>query len=257
MKLLYTLLLNLLFVCTATYVKAQTISFPDENFKAALIAQELDINNDGAIQKSEVVNVKKLHINNFGISSVEGIKNFTSLEDFAFLNNNLKIVDLEGMRNLKYVYGIGNEIIQLKLKGCTNVEVIFMDQNQLSTLDLTGLTELRDIRISVNKLQRIDLRNKPKLEKVELFRNQIAEFKIGEALALKDLDLSKNLITEIDLRPFTQLVEVDLDGNPLRKIYVTGLSKLEKLYLEPPFNTMTSITQLNTCGLISLKECKW
>lgn len=257
MKLLYTLLINLLFVCSASYIKAQTISFPDENFKAALIAEGIDSNNDGEIQKSEAANVKELRVNDAGISSLDGIKNFTSLENFNFLNNDVEIVDLEGLRNLKYVYGINNKITQLKLKGCTSVEVIFMDQNQLSILDLTELTELRDIRISVNNLQRIDLRNKPKLEKVELFRNQIADFKIGEALGLKYLDLSKNLITEIDLRPFTNLLEVDLDGNPLRKLYVTGLTKLEKLYCEPPFNTASSITQLNTCGLVSLKEYKW
>ncbi|MVT06713.1 leucine-rich repeat domain-containing protein [Chitinophaga tropicalis] len=256
MKLIYIFLTNLLLGYSITHVKAQTISFPDENFKEALIAEGLDANNDGNIQKSEIADVKKLHVNNANISSVVGIKNFTNLENFAFLNNDLKTVDLEGMKNLKFVYGNGNQITELKLKGCTMVEVIFMDQNQLSTVDLTGLTELRDIRINVNKLQRIDLSNKPKLEKVQLFRNKLIEFKANGSLELKDIDLSNNLITEVDLRLFTKLVLVDFTNNPLRKINVTGLSKLETLYCEPISQT-SYITQLNTCGLISLKELKW
>ncbi|MDM1555541.1 hypothetical protein HX126_13320 [Chryseobacterium indologenes] len=193
MKSVTIILINL--YLSILTVNAQIINFPDENFKAALIAQGLDTNKDGNLQKAEVINIKKLHVNNANISSVVGIKNFTNLEDFAFLNNNLTTVDLEGMRNLKYVYGINNKITQLKLKGCFSLQVIFMDQNELSTLDLSGLAELKDIRINVNKLQLIDLSKKPKLENVQLFRNQIAKFKADDSYDIKVLDLSRNLLT--------------------------------------------------------------
>lgn len=257
MKSIYIILIKLLVLCNLINAKAQIITFPDQNFKAALIALGLDTNNDGNIQKSEIANVKKLDVGNYGITSLVGIKHFTNLENFLFYDNKISTVDLEGMHSLKYIYGIDGATTQLKVKGCVNLEEIIMDNNQLTSLDLTGLTALSDIRASRNNLKRIDLRDKPKLWMVQLFRNEISDFKIGPAPELKHLYLYKNFISEIDLRPFTQLLEADLDGNPLTKVYVTGLSKLEKLNLEPPFNTPSAIKQLNTSGLVSLKEYKW
>lgn len=257
MKLIAILLINLSLYLAVVDLKAQSINFPDEQFKAALIAQGIDANGDGKIQKSELTQIKKLHVNNADISSLEGIKNFISLEELAFLNNHLTTVDLEGMQNLKYVYGNNNKIKRLLLKGCTNLQVIFMDQNELSALDLSGLAALRDIRINVNKLTSIDLSKKTKLERVNLFKNQLTAFKAEGSFELKELDLSNNQITEIDLRPFSQLKDADLNGNPLQKINVTGLAALERLYFEPPIFRASAITQFNTSGLINLKEYKW
>ncbi|KMQ61366.1 hypothetical protein ACM46_15160 [Chryseobacterium angstadtii] len=257
MKPIHIFLIHLFLYSGIVTLKAQNISFPDENFKAALIDQGVDTNGDGNIQKSEAAPIKKLHVNNANISSLVGIKNFTGLEELAFLDNRLTSADFEGMKNLKYLYGNNNKLTQLKLKGCTNLEVIFMDQNELSALDLSGMVQLRDIRINVNKLRSIDLSRKPKLEKVMLFRNELTQFKADESPELKELDLSRNQITEMDLRRFSRLKEADLNGNPLRKINVTGLGALEKLYCEPAPFAPALIKQMNTSGLVSLKEYKW
>lgn len=131
-----------------------------------------------------------------------------------------------------------------------------MDNNQLSFIDLTGLTELIEIDINWNKLQSIDVSDKPKLKKVYLWDNHLTDFKANGSLELKDLKLNRNFIEEIDLRPFVKLVSIDLNDNPLRKIDVTGLTALETLYCEG-INRTCYLTQLNTSGLISLKECKW
>lgn len=256
MKRIYILLLNLLLVCGTTAVKAQTITFPDANFKAALINQGFDTNNDGNIQKSEVAGVKKLYVPKSNITSLVGIKNFTSLEDFGFYYNQVKTVDLEGMRSLKFVYGFNNEITQIKVKGCTSLEELALDNNQLTFIDLTGLKELLELDINWNSLQRIDLSNLPKLKKAYLWDNQLIEFKANGSQELKDLKLFKNFIEEIDLRPNINLISVDLTDNPLRKINVTGLTALETLSCEG-INRKSFLTQLNTTGLISLKECKW
>ena len=256
MKLLYIVLVNLVFVYAAVDVKAQTISFPDKNFKDALIDLGLDTNKDGNIQKSEVANVKELYVVKAGITSLAGIKNFTSLEDHGFYENKLKTVDLEGMKTLKFIYGFRNEITQIKLKGCSNLEILALDNNELSSIDLNGLTKLREIDINWNKLQRVDLSDTPKLVKAWLWDNQITSFKANGSPELKDLKLNKNLIEEIDLRPLTQLISVSLNDNPLRKVNVTGLSALETLNCEG-IGRRSFLTQLNTSGLISLKECKW
>lgn len=135
MKLVYIITAQILFMLGVSHIKAQAISFPDPNFKAAVIAAGVDTNNDGNIQKSEAAKVKKLYVNNAGITSLVGIKNFTGLEDFGFFENKVKTVDLEGMKNLKFVYGFRNEITQVKLKGCTNLVEVALDNNLLSSFD--------------------------------------------------------------------------------------------------------------------------
>lgn len=255
MKLRY-LFISIWLCCGIASASAQTISFPDENFKNALIGSGFDTNKDGEIQKSEVAGIKSLSVDRANITSLVGIKNFTSLEELGFNDNKLKTVDLEGMQHLRIIHGFNNELTQVKLKGCTALQTLALYNNQLSFIDLTGLAELTRILITSNNLRSIDLSHKPKLERVLLFRNQLTDFKADDSPNLQVLMLSYNQIEEIDLRHFSKLVEVELVNNPLRKINVTGLSLLETLNCESIMRT-SYLTQLNTCGLISLKECKW
>lgn len=256
MKFIYIITAQLLFALGTSHSKAQTISFPDKNFKEALLAVGVDTNNDGNIQKSEAAKVKKLYVNNAGITSLVGIKNFTSLEDFGFFENKVKSLDLEGMKSLKFIYGFRNEITQVKLKGCANLVEVALDNNLLSTFDLTGFNELVEIDINWNQLQSVNVSNNPKLQKVWMFDNEITEFKADGSLELKDLDLSGNNLSEMDLRQFTNLRSVKLVDNLLRKINVTGLSALETLNCEA-IKKPGLLTQINTSGLMNLKEFKW
>ncbi|MBK8349505.1 MAG: hypothetical protein IPL08_18600 [Saprospiraceae bacterium] len=74
---------------------AQIIDFPDANFKNALVNTlcadtdgdnigdaDADLNNDGEIDVSEVLQVTYLNVSNKEISNLDGIGNFENLEKF-------------------------------------------------------------------------------------------------------------------------------------------------------------------------------
>lgn len=235
---------------------AQTIQIPDKNFKEALIALGHDTNGDGEIQKNEAAKVTRLYVNKADISSLVGIKQFTNLEEFGFYENSIRSVDLEGMTKLRAIYGWSNGMALLKIKGCTKLETIYLFDNKLRAVDLTGLPLLKEVKLDRNILERIDLSNCSKLEELDLNHNTITEIKLTGANVLRILKLEENYIFEMNLSPFTKLEEVYLTDNPIKKIEVRGLKALKYLRLAGRKYPST-ITQLNTCGLVSLVNYDW
>ena len=87
-------LLTIAFLLISLAVNAQIVNIPDANFKAALIAEGVDTNNDGEIQVNEAENVVNMDVSNSEISSLEGIQSFINLEEIVADYNNISEVHL-------------------------------------------------------------------------------------------------------------------------------------------------------------------
>ncbi|MBK8627287.1 MAG: hypothetical protein IPN86_17480 [Saprospiraceae bacterium] len=114
--------LILLFLVFCGVASGQIIDFPDPNFKNALVNTkcvdtdgngsidgDADLNNDGEIDVSEVLKVKRLNVDNQNIISLEGltsltIKDLLSLTSLVCSNNdslqNLTLVNLPKLSTL-------------------------------------------------------------------------------------------------------------------------------------------------------------
>lgn len=119
-------------------VDAQTINFPDANFKAKLlqsntanqIAQntasqniKIDANNDGEIQVSEAQNVYRLDIANSNISSLIGLEYFSILYRLDCTGNLISSIDVSSLFNLYILYLNSNpNLISINMK---NGQLIF------------------------------------------------------------------------------------------------------------------------------------
>ena len=91
-------------VCFMSFsVFGQILNIPDLNFKAKLIANGVDINNDGEIQQSEALSVNYLALTNSSISSLVGLQNFTNLNYLECSNNPFTEINLNGLNNLEYL----------------------------------------------------------------------------------------------------------------------------------------------------------
>jgi Secretion system C-terminal sorting domain len=88
MKKIYLLAL-LLFTFISN---AQVINFPDSNFKANLISQNVDLNVDGEIDQTEALQVTGLFLNNPLITSLDGLEYFHNL--VTIWCTNLQITEL-------------------------------------------------------------------------------------------------------------------------------------------------------------------
>jgi hypothetical protein len=151
MKNLYLLFAVVLFFVSG---KAQVINFPDANFKAKLLASsttnsiattflgvkiKIDANDNGEIEVSEITDVRKLTLNNSGISSLEGIINFASLYELNCSNNQLTNLNLNGLAFLDKVNCSFNQLTSLVYDSQAMLNINATD-NQLTNLDISSST---------------------------------------------------------------------------------------------------------------------
>ncbi|AXY74160.1 hypothetical protein D3H65_09315 [Paraflavitalea soli] len=234
-------------------VLAQNVKFLDPNFKKACIYAEVDLNGDGEIQVSEAQKVTKLYVDKRNIDNLTGIKSFTNLEEFGFYYNDIRNVDLSGLKKLRAVYGFSTKLESINLKGCTNVEGIFLSYNALHQIDLTGLTKLKELELSNNMLFKVDISNMPLLETCKLNENEINTFNFAGSNNIKELQLQKNNLTALDVRPLKELTLLWLwDNRSLTSLKVMQLRKLVDLNAWD-----CPLTNLNMSGLVSLRKFNW
>ncbi len=151
-------------------VKAQVVSIPDANFKAALIAAGVDKNNDGEIQESEALLVEKLDVYRKDISSLEGIAAFKQLTFLSCGSNNLQSLELSNNTGL----------IDLM---CSN--------NKFTSLDLSALVNLKHVFCSINKLTVLNVLHS-NLTLLDCSYNDLTELDLSSARALSTFDCSHN-----------------------------------------------------------------
>ncbi len=113
-------------------MSAQIVNIPDANFKAKLLAADvdntiasttmglgtdnyvkIDVNNDGEIQQSEALLIGKLRIGNAEISDLTGISSFSNLYSLFCENNELTQINFEGLAGLHIFIANNNNFQQL------------------------------------------------------------------------------------------------------------------------------------------------
>lgn len=249
------IIISFLFLLTTAVnsLSAQVVKITDPNFKKKLIERGVDKNGDGEIQVAEAQKVTRLYVDEASITSLEGIKAFSNLEEFGFYYNKIRNIDFQGMTKLKMVYGFANQIETVNMKGCTNIEDLYLMGNRITQLDITAMKNLKSLKCQDNRLTTLDVRNHPQLNDLSAENNQIADFKFDTCPNLVLLMMAGNRISgPLDLRGSPKLKSVFLSKNPLTSLDVRGLGELEQL-----FCLNCSLTTLNLSGTAKLQTLMW
>lgn len=120
---------TLLLVCLLAIswpLAAQIISFPDPQFKNALVNTlcvektgdykgdaDADTNNDGEIDVNEALAVTRLYVTSQGITSLEGIEYFTNLTLLNADLNQITALDITPLTNLHTLEANNNNIAEI------------------------------------------------------------------------------------------------------------------------------------------------
>jgi hypothetical protein len=248
------LLLCFLFVILA---KAQTINFPDVNFKTKLLAygsaknstgttMVIDTNNDGEIQVSEAINVYELDLwssplnNANDIVDISGIHYFQNLKKLNCIGNSLTSLNLMGMNNLEYVMSGNNDISSINLTGLVSLKDINISNNLLTSINIDNLTSLTTLYVFENHLSSLTFSNNPELETIWCSDNSIPTLDVASLSNLKYLYCQDNALTSINFGTTSAIRELICVNNNLTNLSITSFQQMT--YLDFGSNQITTIT---------------
>lgn len=181
---------------------------------------------------SETNNLTVFSLNGFSLSSIDASK-----------LNNLKLFGIggAGLTFDKVKWPESESLIELRLA-----------DNNFSSIDLTDYTNLYDLDLTNNKFTSFDASQYPNLEILSMSGNGLTSFTADNA-KLWHLDLANNSLGEIDLTKLPAMNQISLINNRLSHIDVSGMTKLNVLYLDKnkfrpstlPLNNYTLYTCAN------------
>ena len=212
---------------------AQIINFPDQNFKARLLAAspglqiasgtasipgnpfvKIDTNNDGEIQMSEALAVTHLWLYNANITNISGLENFTNLRELQCSGNSFATMDLSPLTQLTRINISGNHITTVNVTGLSQVEWLNCQFNELTSLDLTGMTYMYQLQCQNNQLTSLNISNASNIANMDCSNNLLTNLTTENIHTLYGLDCSYNNLTQLSLKNnFTQ-TNLNFSANP-------------------------------------------
>ncbi|MCF6133391.1 DUF7619 domain-containing protein [Flavobacterium wongokense] len=302
MKNIYTAILLLIINLSAS---AQIVNIPDANFKAKLLSSsttntvaqdasdaniKIDANNNGEIEVSEALAVRKLFYTNDGpppfkmnigqtvqtigpISDLTGIAAFTNLEYLYVGSNELTTLDLSSNTLLQYLYCGNNQLTSINLTGLVNLTYLNIRNNNFTSFSTAGLQALVIFDCRANEfLQSLTFNNNPALTHVTCSVCQLSSLDVSSLTGLRNLECSVNNINSLNFGSINQLSELGCSSNQLTTLDISSQTQLKRLncsnnvltsnfdfsnlpeimYVSCSFNSITSLLFANNLHLISV-----
>lgn len=262
-----------------------TVTFSNKEFAAALYsvlgADLVTLNPDSTalMKKSDVLSVTTLNFgwNEYKISSLKGIEQFTNLrtlecsysdlaecdlrknkalENVIVCGSLLDTLDLSGLTELEYVgCGYSDTLKELILEGCTKVGHIECMSTQLRELNIPNPEKIWQLINNDNPNLKLDLNLYPNLTTLGMDGLGLTELNIPENLnsQLKYLTVGNNLLTSINLAEYPNLEMFSCSGNNITSLDLTAVPKLWMLHCSENKISNLDITSLSaleifTCG---------
>ncbi|PHS64805.1 MAG: hypothetical protein COB12_07775 [Flavobacterium sp.] len=235
MKIKITLLVLILF---SGVMFSQIINIPDAVFKDMLIAEGVDINNDGEIQESEALLITDLNVHPDNtdpkIENLEGIQYFTNLitldcasnllsslnvsaltnlETLKAFFNQLESINIEDLNQLTFLWVSNNQLEVLDISTNINLEKLYCSNNLINNLDISLLQNLLTLRAGNNNLNEIDLLPLSNLTSIDVSSNNIFLIEVNHLLDLEGLGVANNFLSEINISNLQNLTDISVDSN--------------------------------------------
>ena len=172
-----------------------TVSIPDTNFEATLIA--LGIDTDNTInQKITILDAENttgiLNVSNSSIANLAGIQAFTNITELQANNNTLTSIDL----------GANNTIVK-----------VVCSDNPLTNLDVTDCPTLTHITADNTDLASVNLTNNPSLLAFACIDCELITLDVSQNTQLANLFIGSNKLNSLDLSNNTLLAKVFINNN--------------------------------------------
>ncbi|MBA5247905.1 leucine-rich repeat domain-containing protein [Marnyiella aurantia] len=191
---------------------AQKMYIKDNNLKRALIEQ-IDKNSNGEIEESEVLETKKLRLDEKNISDISGLEKFKNLTYLNLRKNQIsdfsKLNKLESLEEL--IIGDNKNVEKLNLKNLNNLVGLYAFRLGLKEIKLNS-SKIKNLYLQDNEFLKFETKKFPELYTL-------------------NLDGCKQL-TELDLTQNPNLGQIYLLNTAIKKLNVAGNPVLKTMYIE-------------------------
>jgi Leucine-rich repeat (LRR) protein len=180
-----------------------------------------------------------LNVSGNDLTSLRGIKSFTSLQELDCSFNALTVLDLTGLDNLKSLDCNVNKLTTLNLTSLNNLESVTCNRNELTSINVTGLSKLQSLGCGTNKLPSLDLTGLSSLQWLFCDNNLLKELDVTSLGTLETLWCYNNQLAQLDVSGKTVLSDLRCENNRLTALDVSDSPDLAFLtcsenYLSSP-----------------------
>ncbi|MGV1021372.1 T9SS type A sorting domain-containing protein [Empedobacter falsenii] len=203
-----------------------TVKIPDPAFKTFLLdykyedgnfTRNLDRNQDGEIQESEALLLKKLT----ALGSTTTISSIKSIQGIEYFKN-LTAIEIPNTLQLESVDLTRNENLTLLYLG-----------GKFSDIDLRNNTKLRTLEINNFNLENILFYQDNIIRNVTLNSNTMETFTFPELKNISTLNLFlMNSLKELDIKIYPELKNLSLRSKSIKSLDFNDLKQLNSLFLD-------------------------
>lgn len=248
-KLIPLLLTLVLLLTTVPLVEAKALDLPefkiditkdfaDANFLKA-VREALGKGPSDRIYTTDVSKLKSLNVASKGISSLDGIRYFSSLEELKCENNNLTTLDVSKNTKLKVLHCWINNLTSLDVSKHAALVELYCDKNKLSSLDVTNNPNLKILHCFNNNIKSLDLSQNINLERLACHETKMTSLDVRKNTKLGVLFCDNNNLTTLDLSKNTKLTFLRCGPNKLTSLNLSNNPELTELYCNN--NNLTSL----------------
>lgn len=200
-------------LCAGTAIEINATNFPDEKFRT-YVSEKCDKDKDKFLSEEELASVKLINVRQYEITSLDGIKYFTSLEKLICSANKLTSLDVSQNTALKTIDCSYNQISALDVSKNTALESLECRENQITALDVSENTALESLACCSNKLTTLDVSNNTNIVWFYCFSNQLTSLILGENPNMIRLFCYDNQLTNLDIRGCEVLLNCYQNASP-------------------------------------------
>lgn len=164
------------------------------------------------------------------IKSLEGIQDFTALEELQCMSHNIPSLDLSSNTALKKLSCPSIQLTSLNVSSNLQLETLSCENNDLATIDLTQNKKLTKFIGTGNSFQSIDFSQNVLLKAIRVSQNELSSIDVSAQKDLNYLEISENNISEIDLLNNQELKQFTCYNTQIKKLTFKNNPKLEYLY---------------------------
>ena len=196
-------------------IPIDNVHFPDAAFRQYIVSRGFDKNGDNSLSREELAEVKEIYCQGRGISSLQGIEYFTSLEQLTCSENKLESLDVSRNTKLTQLRCFRNELTALDVSRNTALRVLYCHWNALRSLTFGRNTALEDIECDHNRLSSLNLHELKSLKNLVCTDNRLYSLDVSNNAELEFLGCSENRLTSLDVYGLKNLNSVSCNDNAL------------------------------------------